>query len=92
MAIKEKGLPEKRQTFYFTGAPDWTRTSDTGIRNPLLYPLLSYGGGEITGIRSDCFQTSRSRSCQPFLYFKYRSLSNLALTFSQWQVIRASKL
>jgi hypothetical protein len=26
------------------GAPDWIRTSDTGIRNPLLCPLLSYGG------------------------------------------------
>ncbi len=30
--------------FKNTGAPDWIRTSDTGIRNPLLYPLLSYGG------------------------------------------------
>lgn len=27
-----------------TGAPAETRTRDTRIRNPLLYPLLSYGG------------------------------------------------
>ena len=26
------------------GTPGQTRTGDTGIRNPLLYPLLSYGG------------------------------------------------
>ena len=31
------------------GAPDWTRTSDTRIRNPLLYPFLSYGGAGKSG-------------------------------------------
>jgi hypothetical protein len=31
------------------GAPGQTRTGDTGIRNPLLYPLLSYGGAKKPG-------------------------------------------
>lgn len=34
----------------YSGAPARTRTGDTGIRNPLLYPLLSYGGGFQIGL------------------------------------------
>jgi hypothetical protein len=29
---------DKKLVASTTGAPDWTRTSGTGIRNPLLYP------------------------------------------------------
>jgi hypothetical protein len=48
---QEKGLADLANPLEFTGAPGQTRTGDTGIRNPLLYPLLSYGGVDLRSFR-----------------------------------------
>ena len=40
----KKGLSRLAQPLVINGAPARTRTGDTGIRNPLLCPFLSYGG------------------------------------------------
>jgi hypothetical protein len=45
-----KKMAQNRKTRMSTGAPARTRTGDTWIRNPLLYPFLSYGGVSFTMI------------------------------------------
>ena len=41
--MNEKGQPAIRLACTFSGAPEWTRTTDARFRKPTLYPL-SYGG------------------------------------------------